>query len=319
MSVLVTGGAGYIGSHTVKALKEANLSPIVLDNLVFGNEYIIKDVLKVPFIKGDVGDKELLWKLISGSHKLTSSDPIIGVIHFAAYTSVGESCKNPLIFYKNNFNQTLNLLETLIKKNKEENSNIPIVFSSSCATYGLPKDIPIKESTEQNPINPYGWSKFYVEQILKDFARSYGLASVIFRYFNAAGADHSGLIGEKHFPETHLIPLVIKSLINQSNVFKIYGNDYPTSDGTCIRDFIHVSDLANAHILGLKKLLNQEKLNKTMPHVFNLGNGNGYSVLEVIKTAEKIVGKKLSTTICDRREGDASILIASSDKEKEEL
>ena len=319
MSVLVTGGAGYIGSHTVKALKEQNFRPIVLDNFVFGNEFVIKNVLKVPYIDGQVGDKELIFNLLNGSHELTSSDPVIGIIHFAAYTSVRESCINPLAFYKNNFTQTLNLLEILVNKNLEDTSNIPIVFSSSCATYGLPSQIPIKESSEQKPINPYGWSKLYVEQILQDFGSAYGLASVIFRYFNAAGADKSGLIGEKHEPETHLIPLIIKSLINQSNTLKIYGSDYPTKDGTCIRDYVHVSDLANAHILGLKKLLVQKKLEKTSPHIFNLGNGNGYSVLEVIKTAEKISGKKLNTKICGRREGDAAILIASAEKAKMEL
>jgi len=319
MSILVTGGAGYIGSHTVKALKNNNFRPIVLDNFVSSDQYILKNVLKVPFINGETGDKKLILSLLEGSHELTKCDPIKGIIHFAAFTSVRESCKNPLLFYKNNLIQTLNLLEMVVDKNKKKESNIPIVFSSSCATYGLPKDIPIEENTFQNPINPYGRSKFYIEQILKDFGIAYGLNSVIFRYFNAAGADPSGIIGENHDPETHLIPLIIKSLINPSTSVKIFGTDYPTKDGTCIRDYIHVSDLANAHILGLKKLLNKEKSETVLPLVFNLGNGNGYSVLEVIKTAEKIVGKKLNTIFCDRREGDAVSLIASAEKAKREL
>ena len=179
--------------------------------------------------------------------------------------------------------------------------------------------MPITEDTKQNPINPYGWSKFYVEQALKDFGHAYGLSSVIFRYFNASGADSSGTIGEDHNPETHLIPLIIKSILNPPKPLNIYGTDYSTPDGTCIRDYIHVTDLADAHILGLKKLLNQDKLESTSPDIFNLGNGKGYSVLEVIKTAEKISGKKINTISCNKRNGDATILIASYEKARIEL
>ena len=319
MSILVTGGAGYIGSHTVKALKHENLRPIVLDNFVNGHEYIVRDILKVPYICGNVGDKDLIFELLNGQNELTRLDPITGIIHFAAYTSVRESCDNPLLFYKNNYIQTLNLLDEVIKKNKENNSNISIVFSSTCATYGIPKKIPIDESTKQQPINPYGWSKLYVEQALKDFGRAYGLPSVIFRYFNAAGADNSGIIGEDHNPETHLIPLIIKSILNPLKPLNIYGSDYSTPDGTCIRDYIHVTDLAEAHILGLKKLLNQKKLESTSPHIYNLGNGKGYSILEVIKAAEKISEKKIKTIFGNKRDGDATILIASYEKAKIEL
>ena len=319
MSILVTGGAGYIGSHTAKALKKDNLKPIVLDNLVYGHKYIVEDVLKIPLVFGQIGDKKLLEKLLSSNHELTKDDPIEGIIHFAAYTFVGESCLDPIKYYKNNFIESFNLFETVLNQNKISGSNIPIVFSSTCATYGLPKEIPIKEISQQNPINPYGKSKLFIEQILKDFANAYGLSSMIFRYFNAAGADPSGSIGEYHDPETHLIPLVIKGLLKENGFINIYGDDYPTKDGTCIRDYIHVCDLADAHILGLKKLLNENKKEKNDPYVYNLGNGKGYSVMDVIKAVENIIGKKLNFKFTKRREGDLPILIASSEKAKNEL
>ena len=319
MSILVTGGAGYIGSHTAKALKKENLRPIVLDNLVYGHKHIVEDILKIPLVFGQIGDKKLLEKLLSSNHELTKDDPIEGIIHFAAYTFVGESCLDPIKYYKNNFIESFNLFETVLNQNKISGSNIPIVFSSTCATYGLPKEIPIKEISQQNPINPYGKSKLFIEQILKDFANAYGLSSMIFRYFNAAGADPSGSIGEYHDPETHLIPLVIKGLLKENGFINIYGDDYPTKDGTCIRDYIHVCDLADAHILGLKKLLNENKKEKNDPYVYNLGNGKGYSVMDVIKAVENIIGKKLNFKFTKRREGDLPILIASSEKAKNEL
>ena len=319
MSILVTGGAGYIGSHTAKALKKDDLKPIVLDNLVYGHKYIVEDVLKIPLVFGQIGDKKLLEKLLSSNHELTKDDPIKGIIHFAAYTYVGESCLDPIKYYKNNFIESFNLFETVLNQNKISGSNIPIVFSSTCATYGLPNAIPIEEISEQNPINPYGKSKLFIEQVLKDFANAYGLPSMIFRYFNAAGADPNGTLGEDHDPETHLIPLVIKGLLEEDGFINIFGNDYSTKDGTCIRDYIHVCDLADAHVLGLKKLLKLKKQKKAHPYIYNLGNGKGYSIMDVIKAAENIVGKQLNTKFTKRREGDVPILIASAEKAKNEL
>ncbi len=319
MSILVTGGAGYIGSHTAKALKEENLRPIVLDNLVYGHKHIVEEILKIPLVTGQIGDKKLLQKLLSSNHELTKDDPIQGIIHFAAYAYVGESCLDPIKYYKNNFIESFNLFETVLNQNKLSGSNIPIVFSSTCATYGLPNEIPIKESFEQKPINPYGKSKLFIEEVLKDFANAYGLSSMIFRYFNAAGADPNSSIGEDHDPETHLIPLVLKGLSEENGFINIFGNDYSTKDGTCIRDYIHVCDLANAHVLGLKKLLKGKKEEKAYPYVYNLGNGKGYSIMDVIKAAENIVGKQLTIKFTKRRDGDPPILIASSEKAKNEL
>ena len=319
MSILVTGGAGYIGSHTAKALKKDNLKPIVLDNLVYGHKHIVEDILKIPLVFGQVGDKKLLEKLLSSNHELTKDDPIKGIIHFAAYTYVGESCLDPIKYYKNNFIESFNLFETVLNQNRISGSNIPIVFSSTCATYGLPNAIPIKEISEQNPINPYGKSKLFIEQVLKDFANAYGLSSMIFRYFNAAGADPNGTLGEDHNPETHLIPLVIKGLLEENGLINIFGNDYSTKDGTCIRDYIHVCDLADAHVLGLKKLLKLKKQKKSYPYIYNLGNGKGYSIMDVIKAAENIVGKQLNIKFTKRREGDLPILVASAEKAKNEL
>ena len=319
MSILVTGGAGYIGSHTAKALKKENLRPIVIDNLVYGHRHIVEDILKIPFVFGQIGNKKLLEKLLSGNHELTKYDPIEGIIHFAAYTYLGESCLNPIKYYKNNFIESFNLFETVLNQNKISGSNIPIVFSSTCATYGLPNAIPIKEIFEQNPINPYGKSKLFIEQVLKDFGNAYGLSSMIFRYFNAAGADPNSLIGEDHDPETHLIPLVIKCLLHEDRFINVFGNDYATKDGTCIRDYIHVCDLADAHVLGLKKLLKEKKKEKTYPYIYNLGNGKGYSIMDVINAAENYIGKKLNFKFTKRREGDPPILIASSEKAKNEL
>jgi len=319
MSILVTGGAGYIGSHTAKALKKANLRPIVLDNLVYGHRHIIEDILGIPLVIGQIGNFNLVESLFNGQHELTKNDPIIGVIHFAAYAYVGESCLDPLKYYKNNFIESFNLIENILKQNKLSGKNIPIVFSSTCATYGLPKKMPINENCEQNPINPYGKSKFFIEQVLIDFANSYGLSSMIFRYFNAAGADPSAILGEDHEPETHLIPLVIKGLLKKNGSINIFGKDYNTTDGTCIRDYIHVCDLADAHILGLKKLLNEKESKSKYPLIYNLGNGKGYSIMEVVKTAEKIVKKRIKINYTKRREGDPPILIAASDKARKEL
>lgn len=315
MSILVTGGAGYIGSHTVRALKKANLDPIVLDNLVYGHEKIVTEKLNVPFIKGDIGDQKLINNLLDGTHEITKTSRIKGIIHFAAYAYVGESISDPLKYYKNNVKKSLDFLDSIISHNLKNKISIPIVFSSTCATYGYPKNFPINEDNNQNPINPYGWSKFFVERFLKDFGKSYGLKSVIFRYFNAAGADPYGDLGEDHTPETHLIPLIFDVISGKKEFLEVFGNDYPTKDGTCIRDYIHVNDLADAHIKGLNFLFNKKNsLNGFFPEIFNLGNGKGYSVKEVIEKTELVTGKKVNYKITRRRDGDPPILISSSDK-----
>ena len=320
MSILVTGGAGYIGSHTVKALKESNLNPIVLDNLVCGHEKIVTERLKVPFIEGEVGDQKLINNLLNGENSFTKESPIEGIIHFAAYAYVGESVINPLKYYKNNVRASLDFLDSIVNYNLNNMKSLPIVFSSTCATYGYPQNLPITEENIQEPINPYGWSKFFVERLLKDFGKSYGLKSVIFRYFNAAGADPQSDIGEDHNPETHLTPLIFDVISGKKEILEIFGDDYPTKDGTCIRDYIHVNDLADAHIKGLNFLFNKKNLeSKFSPEIFNLGNGKGYSVKEVIEKAELVIGKKLNYKISKRREGDPPVLISSSKKSEDIL
>ena len=295
-TILVTGGAGYIGSHAVKALQTAGYQVLVLDNLVYGHRDIIK-TLGVELIIGDTTDRPLLDKLFSDRG-------ISAVMHFAAYAYVGESVSQPDKYYRNNVVGTLVLLEAMIAANIKT-----FVFSSTCASYGVPQQIPITEAHPQAPINPYGATKLMVERILQDFDVAYGLKSVIFRYFNAAGADPSGAIGEDHDPETHLIPLVLQTAMGIREAITVYGSDYPTADGTCIRDYIHVTDLAEAHVLGLEYLL---KGNKS--EIFNLGNGNGFSVKEVIDAAKQITGKPINVVMGERRAGDPPALVGSSKK-----
>lgn len=230
-------------------------------------------------------------------------------MHFAAFAYVGESVKSPKKYYKNNIANSLNLLESMLKHNVKK-----IIFSSTCATYGNPLSLPITESHPQNPINPYGQSKLVVENMLKDFHHAYGLNYVILRYFNAAGASMLFDIGESHEPETHLIPLVLQAALGQRESLSIFGNDYPTKDGSCVRDYIHVDDLANAHILALKYLLNGGKSD-----VFNLGNGEGFSIFEIIECTEKLCGRKIPYIIESRRAGDPATLIGSSAKAGEIL
>jgi UDP-glucose 4-epimerase len=256
MRVLVTGGAGYIGSHAVRALHRAGHQPVVLDNLVYGHEDIVTKVLKVPLVLGQVGDRDVLESLLRGRHPnlvgtALEGRPIEAVLHFAAYAYVGESVQDPAKYYRNNLGDTLTLLEALVATEKP----LPIVFSSTCATYGLPQQIPMAEDHPQAPINPYGRGKWMAEQLLNDFGHAYGLPSVIFRYFNAAGADPDGDLGEDHDPETHLIPRVLDVMSSREPYLQIFGDDYPTADGTCIRDYIHVADLANAHVLGLQRIV----------------------------------------------------------------
>lgn len=301
-SILVTGGAGYIGSHTVKFLQQQGYEIIVLDNLVYGHRHIVENVLKVKLIVGDLGDRPLLDQIFQ-------TYSIAGVIHFAAYAYVGESVQDPAKYYRNNVASTLTLLEAMCHAQVKK-----IVFSSTCATYGVPEVIPILENHPQNPINPYGKTKLMIEQMLKDFDHGYGLKSVCFRYFNAAGADPEGLLGENHDPETHLIPLVLYAALGKGDYISIFGTDYPTDDGTCIRDYIHVQDLASAHYLGLEYLLNGGE-----SEVFNLGNGNGFSVREVIDTAKKVTGREIPVKESDRRPGDPPILVGSSEKARQIL
>lgn len=296
-TILVTGGAGYIGSHAVLALKKAGYQVIILDNLSYGHPELVKDVLEVELIVGNTGDRPLLDKLFS-THNISA------VMHFAAFIAVGESVKEPAKYYQNNVTGTLTLLEAMVKANVKK-----FVFSSTCAIYGMPQEIPMTENHPKKPLSPYATSKYMIEQILADFDVAYDLKSVAFRYFNASGADPDGLLGEDHNPETHLIPLALLTALNRRDCLYIFGTDYPTEDGTAIRDYIHVNDLADAHVLGLKYLLNGGESD-----VFNLGNGNGFSVKEVIETARKITGKEIKAIATERREGDAPILVGSSEK-----
>jgi len=298
-TILVTGGAGYIGSHACKALAKAGYLPVTYDNLVYGHRWAVK---WGPLEEGDISNRDRLEAV------MVKYKPM-AVMHFAAYAYVGESVENPSKYYRNNVAGTLTLLETM------RNCNIDkIIFSSTCATYGMPKQIPISENHPQNPINPYGRSKLMIEWMLQDFAAAYNLRYVSLRYFNAAGADPDAEIGEDHDPETHLIPLVLYTALGKRDLVEIYGSDYETPDGTCIRDYIHVTDLANAHLLALKYLLDGGNSN-----AFNLGNGNGFSVKEVIAAALKIAGCDIPCTESKRRAGDPPVLIGSSDRIQKEF
>ncbi|AFZ57737.1 UDP-glucose 4-epimerase GalE [Anabaena cylindrica FACHB-243] len=298
-TILVTGGAGYIGSHAVLALVQAGYQVVILDNLVYGHRDLVEKVLQVKLIEGDTEDRPLLDNLFK-------THDIEAVMHFSAYTYVGESVTNPVKYYRNNVLGTLTLLEAMLAASVKK-----FVFSSTCATYGVPTFIPLTEDHPQNPINPYGTTKLMVEQILSDFDVAYGLKSVRFRYFNAAGADPNGLLGEDHNPESHLIPLVLLTALGHRESVSIFGTDYATPDGTAVRDYIHVTDLANAHILGLEYLLQSGD-----SEVFNLGNGNGFSVREVIAAAKNVTGKVIPVQECDRRPGDSPVLIGTSEKAK---
>ena len=315
--VLVTGGAGYIGSHVVRALQRAEYRVIVLDNLVYGHRRIVEEVLKVPLVVGQVGERSLLDQLLSGSHPVCDGEKIAAVLHFAAYAYVGESVADPAKYYRNNVGDSLTLLEALKAEGERRGTGpLPLVFSSTCATYGIPDEdqIPIAETCPQGPINPYGRSKWMVEQMMRDFGSAYGLSSVTFRYFNAAGADPAGDLGENHTPETHLIPLVFDAITGRIPQMQIFGDNYSTPDGTCIRDYIHVCDLADAHVLGLKMTMNNQG-----QHVFNLGTGRGASVQQVIDVAEQVTRQKVPRIVATRRPGDPPVLIASAEKANRQL
>lgn len=296
-NVLVTGGAGYIGSHAVLALEEAGYSVVVLDSLEYGHANILERHAQARLVVGHTADRECLRRLFK-EYDFTA------VMHFAAYIAVGESVQEPAKYYRNNVLGTLALLEAMVSAGVDK-----FVFSSTCAIYGPPKSIPIPEDHPTNPISPYASSKLMVEQILRDFDVAYGLRSVGFRYFNAAGADPEGRSGEDHDPETHLIPLVLLTALGHRESIAIFGTDYPTPDGTCVRDYIHVSDLAQAHVLGLKYLLEGGRT-----EFINLGNGNGFSVNDVIETARKITRRSIPAVARDRRSGDPAMLVGSSDR-----
>ncbi len=298
MAILVTGGAGYIGSVAVEDLREKGETVVVLDNLAYGHRQAVDS--SVPFYEGDIGNESLLRKIL-GEHEIEAC------MHFSAFAFVGESVEKPQIYYQNNFVQTLKLLDVLIENNVKQ-----FIFSSTCATYGEPQYVPIDEKHPQSPTSPYGWSKFMVERALADYAAAYNLKYVALRYFNACGASES--CGEDHNPETHLIPLVLFAAQGKRDSIALFGDDYPTPDGTAVRDYIHISDLSHAHLLAL------EHLRKGGDSEFiNLGNGSGYSVKEVVEAARKITGKEIEAKIAPRRAGDPSRLVADATKARKVL
>ena len=300
MAILVLGGAGYIGSHTALELVKAGNEVVIADNLVTGYRKAIPEGAK--FYEGDLRDSDFLDNLFH-------QEKIDAVIHFAAYSLVGESVTNPLKYYDNNLYGTKVLLEAMVKNHVGK-----IVFSSTAATYGEPENIPILESGRTCPTNPYGETKLAMEKMFKWTAEAHGLRYVSLRYFNACGADESGTIGEAHNPESHLIPLILQVPNGKRETISIYGTDYDTPDGTCIRDYIHVTDLAQAHILAVQYLNNGGESD-----IFNLGNGVGYSVREVIETARKVTGHPIPATESSRRAGDPARRVASSEKAKKIL
>ncbi|MBP2033861.1 UDP-glucose 4-epimerase [Clostridium algifaecis] len=299
MNVLVCGGAGYIGSHMVAHLIENNHQVVVLDNLKTGHK---SSLLGGKLYIGDLRDSKILDKVFT-------ENKIDAVIDFAAYSLVGESVENPLKYFDNNIYSTIKLLEAMNKHNVKY-----IVFSSTAATYGEPESTPIQESDRTFPTNPYGESKLAIEKILKWCDKAYGIKYTALRYFNACGAHINGNIGEDHNPETHLIPIILQVVAGKREKIMIFGNDYNTPDGSCVRDYVHVSDLASAHLLALKRLQNGGE-----SRIYNLGNGKGFSVKEVIDVTRKVTGINIKAEIAGRRAGDPAILIASSEKAIKEL
>ena len=299
MAILVTGGAGYIGSHINKLLAHEGYETVVFDNLIYGHREAVK---WGTLIEGDL-------KNINEIEAVFGKYPIEAVFHFAAYAYVGESVAEPEKYYYNNIGCTLNLLKVMRKYGCDK-----IIFSSSCATYGEPEKTPITEDMPQNPINPYGFTKYAVERIFKDYDKAYGLKYVVLRYFNAAGADPEGEIGEAHDPETHIIPLILDAAGGKRPNVKVFGTDYPTRDGSCIRDYIHVSDLATAHLLALRHLETEKE-----SQFLNLGNTKGTSVLELIEAAKRVTGRDIPVVLSERRPGDPAILVGSSEKAKRVL
>lgn len=299
MNILVVGGAGYIGSHMVKMLVLAGHQVVTLDNL--SNGY--RDAVRYgDFIEGDIADTALLDTIFTETR-------FDGVMHFASYIQVGESVEKPAMYYRNNVHNTQVLLDAMVRHEIKH-----FIFSSTAATFGEPEYIPIDEVHPQKPINPYGHSKLMVEQILSDYDRAYGLKSVSLRYFNAAGADPNGELGERHLPETHLIPLVLQAASGRRDCISIFGTDYDTPDGTCIRDYIHINDLCSAHLLGLEYLVAGGDSG-----AYNMGNGQGYSIREVIDVAKQVTGTDFKVILGERRDGDPARLVADSKKLQQEL
>ncbi len=297
--ILVAGGAGYIGAHMVSTLTDNGFEVVTLDNLSSGYR---SAVLDGELIEGDLRDVQLLERLFQ-RHSFD------GVMHFAAHIEVGESVRDPSKYYRNNFSYTQNLLDTMVRHGVDV-----FIFSSTAAIFGEPQRVPIDESHPKMPINPYGRSKWMVEQMLEDYDVAYGLRSIALRYFNAAGADPKGRIGERHDPETHLIPLVLRVASGRRRDITVFGSDYDTEDGTCIRDYIHVNDLCAAHLLALDRLRHGGASDR-----FNLGNGHGFSVREVISMAERVTGKDISVVYGERRAGDPERLVADAMRARQEL
>jgi len=296
MNILVTGGAGYIGSHTVRMLVASGHEVTVLDNMCYGHYDAIVDP-SVKLVVGDLGDEQVVETVFS-------QGKFDCVVHFAAYTYVGESVTEPLKYYQNNIAKPLVLLQGMQKYGCKM-----FVFSSTCATYGVPLVVPITEQEKQDPINPYGASKLMLERVLKDCERAWGLKSVFLRYFNASGCSFDGKIGEDHNPETHLIPVILQTLTGERSHIEVYGTDYPTEDGTCIRDYIHVDDLADAHLKAVAYLAKGGATDG-----FNLGTGTGLSVKQILQTVERVTGKQVPVKYGPRREGDPARLIADPSK-----
>ncbi len=300
MKVLVAGGAGYIGSHCVRQLQLAGHKPVIVDNLSYGHRGAVPE--SIPFHNADIGDRETMVEVLR-------KEDVEAVMHFAAFCYVGESVEKPLMYYSNNVAAGLALLDAMNEAGVRK-----FIFSSTCATYGLPKRLPMAEDLPQVPVNPYGHTKLAMEFALRDLANAGSLAFAAFRYFNAAGAAEDGSIGEDHTPETHLIPLAIQAANGQRPPLQIFGNDYDTPDGTCLRDYVHVDDLSRAHILALDKL--------DVPGTslfFNLGTGEPFSVNQVIQTVEKVLGKPVPRKSAPRRPGDPPALYADSSKAQKEL
>lgn len=298
-TVLVTGGAGYIGSHACKALAKAGYTPLVVDNLSSGRADFVK---WGKLVQGDLEDVPFLRKVFK-------EHSIDGVMHFASLINVGESVKKPLLYYENNVIPATRLLQVMLEFNVRK-----IIFSSTCAVYGSPEIIPMHEQLPRLPVNPYGKTKWTIENMLMDLVEAGELSAVALRYFNACGADLEGEVGEDHNPETHLIPLAIRAAYDPGYTLKIFGTDYPTKDGTCIRDYVHVTDLAEAHVLALDSL-------RSEPHMdtYNLGSAQGYSIYEIIREIESVSGRKVKYTLEDRRAGDPAVLVADSKKIKSQL
>ena len=297
-TILITGGAGYIGSHTGFLLSKLGYKIIIIDKLLHGQHFPHK---WATLIKGDFSDPKILKNIFESFN-------IKAVMHFAAFIEVGESVKNPIEFYENNVSKTLKLLNSCVEHNVKK-----FIFSSSCAVYGNPIQMPMNEKHPLNPVSPYGKNKLTIEFALQDYDKAYGLKFISLRYFNAAGAYPEEGLGEQHNPETHIIPLILRAIKNKKT-FKIFGTDYNTKDGTALRDYIHVLDIAQAHVLALKYLETKTKGTFNVSDVFNLGTGNGYTVKEMINAAEKICGNKLQVEICGRRAGDPDKLLADPKK-----